>query len=133
MLRGGGDFAGEHAIDEDEVSDGEGDAETPPDETDGEGVMSGGGVVDGDVVLAREGGGQQRGIERRCCSAEHEDDVAAGGAECAALASAEIEAPHGKQADSDREGDEVEDAVGIVVVEGGGTDGGGDGHSDGGE
>src|SRR5579872_3873309 len=45
----GADFAAEHSIDEDEIADRDRHSEAPPDEADGQRVLAGMGVVDGDV------------------------------------------------------------------------------------
>src|SRR5271157_1853203 len=59
----GRDLAAEHAIDEHEITGGDGHSQSPPDQADLERVLAGMGIMDGDVARGVGGGYQENGAE----------------------------------------------------------------------
>src|SRR2546430_10151702 len=70
-----------HAVDDEEVSEGEAHAERPPDEPDVKSVWSRKSLLDRDVVLRAGGGWQQARIESDGCSDQHHCEIQTGAGE----------------------------------------------------
>lgn len=111
------DFAAEHAEEEGEVSEGENDSDRPPGDADGQAVMRGGRVVDGEVAGGVAARGQDDGIEREGCSHEHSDDVEGRADEGEFILRSADGVDHYAEAREDDERNQISDGILLVVVE----------------
>src|SRR6185437_10586584 len=126
-------FAFEAGVDEDDVGYGEGHAEGPPGETDGQRVRAGDGTGESDVAIGACGCGEQGGIDAPACAGEHEEEIERGGEECFDRLLVAIEEPDAGERGENSDGNDEGDGVAVVVVETGGANSDGGDQADDGE